>query len=131
MANPGFPRGGANPKGAPTYYLTIFSLAPLDPPMQHIDFFLELIDTGAWDVFLILPCIFFNYLVCETCFNDKTSYVYNDVLQTIYELLRYISHVPTLIPHATMDNTTLGGYTLPEGTQVYSHYKFYVCLEKG
>ena len=50
-------------------------------------------------------------------------------LQTIYELLRYISHVPTLIPHATMKDTTLGGYTLPKGTQVYFHFKLYVSLE--
>ena len=36
----------------------------------------------------------------------------------MYELLRYISHVPTLVPHATMEDTTLGGYTIPKDTQV-------------
>ena len=36
----------------------------------------------------------------------------------MYELLRYISHVPTLIPHAAMEDTTLGGYTIPKDTQV-------------
>ena len=36
----------------------------------------------------------------------------------MYELLRYISHLPTLLPHATMEDTTLGGYTIPKDTQV-------------
>ena len=40
------------------------------------------------------------------------------MFQTMYELLRYISHVPMLVPHATMEDTTLGGYTIPKDTQV-------------
>ena len=40
-------------------------------------------------------------------------------LQTVYELLRYISHTPVLVPHATMKDTSLGGYPIPKGTQVY------------
>ena len=34
------------------------------------------------------------------------------------ELLRYISHIPFLIPHAAMRDTVLGGYTIPKDTQV-------------
>ena len=40
------------------------------------------------------------------------------MFQTLYELLRYISHVPALVPHATMEDISLGGYTIPKGTQV-------------
>ena len=47
-------------------------------------------------------------------------------LQTVYELLRYISHAPVLVPHATMKDTSLGGYPIPKGTQVYQAY----CLQK-
>ena len=36
----------------------------------------------------------------------------------MYELLRYISHVPMLVPHATMEDTALDGYTIPKDTQV-------------
>ena len=43
-------------------------------------------------------------------------------LQTVYELLRYISHAPVLVPHATMKDTSLGGYPMPKGTQVYPVY---------
>ena len=42
----------------------------------------------------------------------------NCMFQTMYELLRYISHVPTLLPHAAMEDTTLGGYTIPKDAQV-------------
>ena len=42
----------------------------------------------------------------------------NGMFQTMYELLRYISHVPTLLPHAAMEDTKLGGYTIPKDTQV-------------
>ena len=34
------------------------------------------------------------------------------------ELLRYISHIPFLIPHAVMRDTVLGGYAIPKDTQV-------------
>ena len=34
------------------------------------------------------------------------------------ELLRYISHIPFLIPHAAMRDTVLGGYAIPKDTQV-------------
>ncbi len=38
--------------------------------------------------------------------------------QTIYELLRYATISPFMVPHATMEDTTLGGYHLPKDTQV-------------
>ncbi len=40
---------------------------------------------------------------------------------TVMELLRYISHVPILLPHATMCDTQINGYNLPKGTQVSRH----------
>ena len=36
------------------------------------------------------------------------------------ELLRYISHIPILVPHAAMRDTVLGGYAIPKDTQVWS-----------
>ena len=47
----------------------------------------------------------------------------------MYELLRYISHVPTLIPHAAMEDTTLGGYTIPKDTQVMKFIISYALKE--
>ena len=38
------------------------------------------------------------------------------------EILRYISHVPTSIPHAAVVDTTLQGYHIPKGTEVGSLY---------
>ena len=40
------------------------------------------------------------------------------LLQTILELLRYISHVPMLLPHMTTIDTTVQGYLIPKGSQV-------------
>ena len=51
--------------------------------------------------------------------SNKLSIIeHGPLFQTMYELLRYISHVPTLVPRATMEDTTLGGYTIPKDTQV-------------
>ena len=51
--------------------------------------------------------------------SDETTFEPSYLMfQTMYELLRYISHVPTLLPHAAMEDTTLGGYTIPKDTQV-------------
>ena len=36
------------------------------------------------------------------------------------ELLRYISHIPILVPHAAMRDTVLSGYAIPKNTQVRS-----------
>ena len=51
------------------------------------------------------------------------------MFQTMYELLRYISHVPILLPHATMEDTTLGGYTIPKDTQVIGLPVFISCVD--
>ena len=51
------------------------------------------------------------------------------MFQTLYELLRYISHVPALVPHAAMEDTTLGGYTIPKGTQVNGVVLYYYSTE--
>ena len=40
------------------------------------------------------------------------------LLQVILELLRYISHVPLLLPHMTTKTTTINNYLIPKGTQV-------------
>ncbi len=39
----------------------------------------------------------------------------------MFELLRYISQNPILIPHATMKKTTLRGYPIPKGTQIWAN----------
>ena len=36
----------------------------------------------------------------------------------VLETLRYISHVPLFIPHATSASTTIGGYKIAKGTMV-------------
>ncbi|CAH1781936.1 unnamed protein product [Owenia fusiformis] len=38
---------------------------------------------------------------------------------TIHETLRYISHVPFALPHETRKDTSLGGFALPNKTQVW------------
>ncbi|CAH1786746.1 unnamed protein product [Owenia fusiformis] len=38
---------------------------------------------------------------------------------TIHETLRYISHLPFALPHETKKETSLGGYALPNKTQVW------------
>lgn len=38
----------------------------------------------------------------------------------IFELLRLMSHVPVSTPHATSRDTTLLGYEIPKGIQVYT-----------
>ena len=65
VADPGFPRGGgANPRGAPTYYLTKFPqklhenkdiLAPLDPPLARSE-------TDCWNIHTF---VFFGKAKCE------------------------------------------------------------------
>ncbi len=46
----------------------------------------------------------------------------------ILEILRYISHVPLNLPHFTLENTTVGGYTIPKNTQVRKHSMYKLCL---
>lgn len=36
----------------------------------------------------------------------------------VYEQLRYVSINPMSLPHATMKDTSVGGYFIPKGTQV-------------
>ncbi|CAH1779840.1 unnamed protein product, partial [Owenia fusiformis] len=38
---------------------------------------------------------------------------------TIYEIFRYGSHTPLAVPHMTQEATSIGGYDLPKGTQVW------------
>lgn len=40
------------------------------------------------------------------------------MLQTVLELLRYISHVPLLLPHMTTKDVTIESYVIPKDTQV-------------
>ena len=39
----------------------------------------------------------------------------------LLETLRFISHVPLAVPHATICNTVIGGKTIPKNTTVRSH----------
>ena len=48
---------------------------------------------------------------------DRTKMPYMEA--AVMELLRYLSHVPFAVPHMTMKDVEIGGYTLPKGTQVY------------
>ncbi|XP_013380043.1 steroid 17-alpha-hydroxylase/17,20 lyase [Lingula anatina] len=38
---------------------------------------------------------------------------------TLFELLRYISHIPLAIPHCTTVDTQVMGYSIPKDTQIY------------
>jgi len=48
---------------------------------------------------------------------DKDQLPYIESM--IYELLRYIGHVPLSIPHETTEDTTLQGYNVPKDTEVF------------
>ena len=48
--------------------------------------------------------------------SDRGALPYTEAC--LIELLRYLSHVPTLLPHKATKDTTLCGYELPKGTQV-------------
>lgn len=37
---------------------------------------------------------------------------------TVFEVLRYISHVPLSLPHFTMEDTTIGGYVIPKNRKI-------------
>ena len=37
----------------------------------------------------------------------------------MFEMLRYISQTPILVPHVTMTDTKLGGYSIPRGTMIW------------
>ncbi len=39
----------------------------------------------------------------------------------VFELLRYISHIPIMIPHVAMRETQLGGYSIPKGMQIWNN----------
>ncbi len=41
--------------------------------------------------------------------------------QAMFELLRYTTIAPILVPHLATQDTTLGGYTLPQGTQIWAN----------
>ncbi|XP_041485099.1 steroid 17-alpha-hydroxylase/17,20 lyase-like [Lytechinus variegatus] len=47
---------------------------------------------------------------------DRGTIPYTEA--TVYEVLRYSSLAPVLIPHATTSDTTLRGYSIPKGTTV-------------
>ena len=51
-----------------------------------------------------------------TIFGSLT--VFFCLLQTILEVLRYISHVPLLLPHMATKDATIQGYFIPKGSQV-------------
>ncbi|CAK8691630.1 unnamed protein product [Clavelina lepadiformis] len=48
---------------------------------------------------------------------DRPNLPYIDAV--IHESFRHSSFVPTLIPHTTLDDTTLHGYHIPQGTMVF------------
>ena len=50
------------------------------------------------------------------CGKDRANMPYMEA--TILEILRYISHVPLNLPHYTTTDTLLGGFFIPEKTQV-------------
>lgn len=52
----------------------------------------------------------------KPCLDDKLNMPF--LRACILELLRYLSHVPFLIPHATTEDTTIGPYKIPKGTEV-------------
>nr|XP_054773838.1 steroid 17-alpha-hydroxylase/17,20 lyase-like [Lytechinus pictus] len=48
---------------------------------------------------------------------DRGSLPYTEA--TLYEVVRFSSIAPVLLPHATTCDTTLRGYTIPKGTTVF------------
>ncbi|CAD5112628.1 unnamed protein product [Dimorphilus gyrociliatus] len=48
----------------------------------------------------------------------------------ILELLRFISHVPILIPHRAVEDTKLGSYDIPKDTHIYINNFTYSHSEK-
>ena len=47
---------------------------------------------------------------------DRDSLPYVEAV--IFEVLRYISHVPLCLPHKATTDTKIGKYYIPQGTQV-------------
>ena len=43
---------------------------------------------------------------------------------TIFETMRYISHIPLSIPHYASSDVVIGGYTIPKGTTVTIQHNF-------
>jgi cytochrome P450 len=52
----------------------------------------------------------------EPSLSDRPSMPYMEAC--LYETLRYISHVPLAVPHATTCDTTVGGKRIPKNTTV-------------
>ncbi|XP_060567337.1 steroid 17-alpha-hydroxylase/17,20 lyase-like [Ruditapes philippinarum] len=53
----------------------------------------------------------------EPSLSDRPSMPYMEAC--LYETLRYISHVPLAVPHATTCDTSVGGKRIPKNTTVY------------
>lgn len=48
--------------------------------------------------------------------SDRSYTPYTEAV--LLELLRYISHVPLAVPHCTISDTNIAGYTVPKDTTV-------------
>ncbi|CAH1780863.1 unnamed protein product [Owenia fusiformis] len=51
--------------------------------------------------------------------DDKESMPY--LQATLIEVLRYLTHVPISVPHKTLVDTSVAGYDVPKGTQVWTN----------
>ncbi|CAH1780868.1 unnamed protein product, partial [Owenia fusiformis] len=51
--------------------------------------------------------------------DDKENMPY--LQATLIEVLRYLSHVPIAVPHKTLVDTSVAGYDVPKGTQVWTN----------
>ena len=54
--------------------------------------------------------------------SDKSLMPYLEAC--LLETLRFISHVPLAVPHATICDTEIDGYRIPKGTTVSFHFCF-------
>ncbi|CAH1780870.1 unnamed protein product, partial [Owenia fusiformis] len=51
--------------------------------------------------------------------DDKDDMPY--LQATLIEVLRYLSHAPIAVPHKTMVDTSIAGYHIPKGIQVWTN----------
>ncbi|XP_064613895.1 cytochrome P450 2C42-like [Liolophura sinensis] len=50
---------------------------------------------------------------------DRNNLPYT--MASLFELLRYISHAPLLLPHVTTEDATFGDYSIPKGTTLFAN----------